>query len=144
MTITKAEIVVAAERIARILYGRQDAELLVGFERRYDSGPWVEVRDGVIHYIVQERGYEHPHNVYDDLDEFMYVVTEQATSYMGRSWESKHREEPPEDRDPRIGWLAKQIQLMRRVNPAWAERLRASLAEWPDISLEDIDTHPVD
>ncbi|WP_275462313.1 hypothetical protein [Streptomyces noursei] len=78
MTITVSEIAAAARGVARVLYGKPVD--LVEFRQTLDGHPFAEVKDGVIHHIVRERGRELHHATYDDLDEFMYQVTKDATS----------------------------------------------------------------
>ncbi|GHD98646.1 Imm63 family immunity protein [Streptomyces alanosinicus] len=143
MTIKESEIAAAARGIALVVHGRPVD--LVNFRQTSDGCPFVEVRDGVIHHIVRERGRELHHATYDDLDEFMYQIALDATSGVAGNWELEHRGEWPRDHDTRIGWAAKQLQLMKAVNPAWAERLRSEIpSKYSGITLEDVDAHPVD
>ncbi|WP_438296226.1 Imm63 family immunity protein [Streptomyces sp. HUAS TT7] len=147
MTITKAEMVAASREVSLALYGRPDAELLVDFEPR-ESYPYIEIRDGVVHVIVRECGKELPHAIYENIDDIMFMIAETETSSLARSWESEHRVELAEDkeRDSRIPLVAKQLQLLNRVSPVWAERLRAIIAR-PDrysgITLEQVDAYRV-
>ncbi|MFD7339219.1 Imm63 family immunity protein [Streptomyces violascens] len=141
MTITRAEVDAEDRRIAAIL----GVDNVVNFSQRGDGAVFAEMGDGVVHLKVRERADMWDIGTYDDLDAFMYEVTEQATRSIGCSWEMEHRAEFPEDYDTRIGSHAKQLQLLTRINPVWGQRFRASIAASDlGLSLEDIDAHPVE
>ena len=63
---------------------------------------------------------------------------------MALRWELEQRGRFSADRDTRIGWLAKQIELLRRPDAQWAEQFRTGIpAQCPGVRLEDVDTHPL-
>ncbi|MBC3844649.1 hypothetical protein GXW82_44085 [Streptacidiphilus sp. 4-A2] len=115
---------------------------LVAFSRRDAACPYIEVHDGTLHWIVEERGKELQHRTTGDLDELLHWVAPHATFSMALRWEQRDRF--PADRDTRIGWLAKQIELLRRLNTEWAEQFRVGIpAQCPGVRLEDVDAHPL-
>ena len=111
---------------------------------RQDSCPYIDVRDGVIHWIVLERGKELRHRTTGDLREALYWIALDATRSLASGWERERRHLFPEGRDSRIGWLAKQVELLNRLDAQWAERFRAGIpAQCPGVRLEDVDAHPL-
>ncbi|PKV82906.1 Imm63 family immunity protein [Streptomyces sp. TLI_146] len=142
MTITEAEISAAHRELARALVGHDVYP--VEFGAAGEGHPFVRVEDGVIHRFLMDRGQQHDLGTYTDLDEFMYVVAEEATSSIARRWELGQRHKWPEGRDSRIGWVAKQLQLLSTLNPVWAQRFRFTVeTRFPGLSLADVDEHPV-
>lgn len=118
---------------------------LIAFSNRDAAYPFVEVHDGILHWVVVERGQELLRRTTGDLDEFLRWVALDATFSMALQWERGQRSRFPEDRDTRIGWLAKQVELLGRLDTEWAERFRAGIpAQCPGVRLEDVDAHPLD
>ncbi|WP_189273943.1 Imm63 family immunity protein [Kitasatospora griseola] len=79
-----------------------------------------------------------------DLDELLHWIALGATGSMAQQWELQQRDRFPADRDTRIGWLAKQVELLRRLNTEWAEQFRAHIpVQCPGVRLEDVDAHPL-
>ncbi|GGO52225.1 Imm63 family immunity protein [Streptomyces lasiicapitis] len=145
MTITEAEITAGARAIASAL--RVDPDTVIPFHPPLDGWPYAELHDGKVHYLVRERADVDLIAVYTDLDDFLYQLAEEATSGLARDWELAHRTGSVEDPDfdPRIAWVAKQLQLLNTVNPAWAERFRATVeTRFSGLGLHDVDRHPVD
>lgn len=117
---------------------------LVAFSVRDAACPFVEVHDGILHWVVMERGQELEHRTTGNLDELLHWVALDATSSMAQDWELEQRDRFPAGRDTRIGWLAKQVDLLRRLDPQWAEQFRADIpTRCPGVRLEDVDAHPL-
>ncbi|MFE0098900.1 Imm63 family immunity protein [Streptomyces sp. NPDC059009] len=144
MTITEAEIIAGARAIAAALHVSPDT--VIPFHPPLDGWPYAELRDGKVHYLVRERAHVDLIATFTDLDAFLYQLAEEETSSLARSWELEHRTGSVEDPDfdSRIAWVAKQLQLLNTVDPAWAERFRATVeTRFSGLSLQDVDRHPV-
>ncbi|MFF4529674.1 Imm63 family immunity protein [Streptomyces sp. NPDC001407] len=109
-----------------------------------DAGyPRAEVRDGVVHWVVRERGKEVERRTTGDLDEFLYWAALHTTRDAASRWELDHRDLLPGCDDTRVGWLARQVRLLRLVRPEWADRFRAQIPQQcPGVRLEDVDAYP--
>ncbi|MFC8718652.1 Imm63 family immunity protein [Kitasatospora sp. NPDC057198] len=117
---------------------------LAAFSHQGGAHPYLFVRGGIIHWIAEERGQVLHHRATSDLDEALHWVALDATRSMAMRWELWQRDRFPADRDSRIGWLAKQVELLRRLDAQWAEQFRAGIpAQCPGIRLEDVDAHPL-
>ncbi|MFC1416660.1 Imm63 family immunity protein [Streptacidiphilus cavernicola] len=140
MTITLGDVQAAVRAMTAQLDGNDH----VAFSRRDAAYPYIKVQDGIIHWIVEERGKELQHRTTGDLNELLNWVALDATFSMALDWERGQRGRFPADRDTRIGWLAKQIELLRRLDTEWAQQFRAGIpARCPGVRLEDVDAHPL-
>ncbi|KUL35415.1 hypothetical protein ADL22_27315 [Streptomyces sp. NRRL F-4489] len=143
MTIMVGDVQAAVYEMSAKLYGGRRYDL-VAFGRRDAAVPYIEVRDGIIHWIVRERGQELQHRTTADLTEALYWIALDATCSLSMRWELEQRHRFPEGRDTRIGWLAKQVELLRRLDSQWAEQFRAGIpTKCPGVRLEDVDAHPL-
>ncbi|MFJ8387717.1 hypothetical protein ACIQ9Q_24960 [Streptomyces sp. NPDC094438] len=67
-----------------------------------------------------------------------------SSSTRAARWEMDQRGRWPDGRDTRIGWNAKQVELLRLLDAQWAEQFRASIpVQCPGVHLEDVDAHPL-
>jgi hypothetical protein len=142
--ISEAEAMAGLQSIADALGVPLD--YVVKFHRYGDGGAWVEFKDSAAHYLIGEREKVWT-TVYTDLDEFLYRVTFDAANNLGSTWELNNRTREPEEFDTRIAWLAKQLQLMNRVNPVWGARFRDTIAagdHYDGVRVEDVDAYPLD
>jgi hypothetical protein len=88
----------------------------------------VEVVDGMLHYVVTERGAELQRRVATDEDELLYWLMDDVTSSI--SWRRKASLlQRLLGRDPRRRKFAIHVRLLERVNPAWAARKKAHYEE---------------
>ncbi|MFC0843893.1 Imm63 family immunity protein [Streptomyces noboritoensis] len=144
MTIMIGDVQAAVHAMSAKLYDGHVHDL-VGFSIRGASHPYIEVHDGVIHMVVMERGVEsQQRTTTEDLDEALHWIALYATSTLAIRWELDQRDRWPADRDSRIGWNAKQVELLRRLDARWAEEFRAGIpAQCPGVRLEDVDAHPL-
>ncbi|WP_426405241.1 Imm63 family immunity protein [Streptomyces sp. R-07] len=94
---------------------------LVALSPQDAAGPFIDVRDGILHWVVVERGQELQRRTTGNLDELLHWVALDATFSMALRWELGQRGSFPTGRDTRIAWLAKQIELLRRLDTEWAE-----------------------
>jgi hypothetical protein len=84
--------------------------------------PHVEIdRDGLLHYVVVERGQESCRDTAPDLEVLLWYVFRNATFSMACDFELKNRVPL---RDSRRTIFAKQVELLGLVSPEWAERKR--------------------
>ncbi|MEE6264244.1 Imm63 family immunity protein [Streptomyces noursei] len=81
--------------MAAKLYGDRTRDL-IAFSRRDAALPSVEVHDGIIHWIVRERGRELQHRTTADLDEALHWIALDATSASSIRWELEQRHRFPE------------------------------------------------
>ncbi|MFJ4188181.1 Imm63 family immunity protein [Kitasatospora sp. NPDC089509] len=117
---------------------------LVAFDPQDGARPYLGVQDGIIHWVVEERGQLLHHQSTDDLDEALHWVALKATRSMAARWELRQRDRFPADRDTRIGRLAKQVDLLRRLDARWAEQFRTGIpTQCPGVRLEDVAAHPL-
>lgn len=103
---------------------------VVGFDPHIDAAyPFIEVgADGLLHWIVKERGQVLEHRTTDDPEELLYWSFESTTFSLASRWEVRHRDET---KDSRVGLWRKQADLLHRLKPTWAHRWRSELARRP-------------
>ncbi len=82
--------------------------------------PHIEVDRNGYHYVVVERGIEHEKRTTQDIDELMYWVFKAITFSMASDYELHNR---IPNQDFRRLLFAKQIELIKIINPAFFERL---------------------
>ncbi|MFI8770396.1 Imm63 family immunity protein [Streptomyces sp. NPDC053792] len=117
---------------------------LVALSPQDAAGHFIDVRDGILHWVVVERGQELQRRTTGNLDELLHWVALDATFSMALRWELGQRASFSTGRDTRIAWLAKQIELLRRLDTEWAEQFRAGIpTPCRGVRLEDVDTHPL-
>ncbi|AJC60521.1 hemagglutinin/hemolysin-related protein [Streptomyces sp. 769] len=120
-----------------------DGADVVGDGPRDAGYPHAEVHDGVVHWVVLERNKEVERRTTGDLDEFLYWAALHTTRDAAARWELDHRGLLPGCSDTRVGWLARQVQLLGMVRSEWADRFRAQIPQQcPGVRLEDVDAYP--
>ena len=122
------------KRRVRALAGRLGDEpaCLPTFGRsRQDGRPHIEVGDTYC-FVVCERGQLFERHCSTDLDQLLYWVFAEVTFSMAFDHELRHRR-PGEDSRRQL--FAKQVELLARLSPAWAEQgaeeHRRILEEYP-------------
>ncbi|WP_160330258.1 Imm63 family immunity protein [Streptomyces roseifaciens] len=109
----------------------------------HDGQPYVVVDDGVFHWAVRERGLLSEHRTTESLEELLHWVALDTARGAAFGWELQMRQHFPHQ-DLGIGRLAKQLEVLDRLNPQWAAEFRAGIAEnQPDVRLEDVDAYPL-
>jgi hypothetical protein len=101
-------------------------------QRADDGSPHVEVSDGLYYFVVTERGYELQRRSTHDGDELLYWLLEGVTFTLAGDFEVNHR---VPGQDCRRLLFAKQLELLRGLDPAWEQRRAREL----DRTLHD---HP--
>jgi hypothetical protein len=143
MTIMMEDVKAAVRDLVAKLDGG-DRHEVIAFSPQDFARPYVEIHGAMLHWVVVERGRELERRTTSDLNELLHWVALDATRSMAGSWELGQRWRFPAGRDTRIGWLAKQIELLRRLDAQWAEQLRAGIpTQCPGVRLEDVDAHPL-
>jgi Immunity protein 63 len=79
--------------------------------------PFVKVSDGVLHWIVVERGEELDHRETRDVREWLSWVFRAVTRRLAARWELAHRIAYVESRLP---IFCKHLELMARLDEGWA------------------------
>jgi hypothetical protein len=93
---------------------------------RDGAHPHVEVKDGLYHYVVVERGEEGDRQSSADFDDLVYWIFKSVTHNMAFFPEDMAR---IVDQDCRRVAFQKQIMLMKRLGPKMGERLERDIAE---------------
>lgn len=97
------------------------------FSRRDDGSPHLEFHeDGTVSSVVTERGATIASTRFDDEEELLYHLVRGAIWMMAYEYEKSHR---VEGQDLRRVLFARDLELMRRVSPAWGERRRAEIED---------------
>jgi hypothetical protein len=88
----------------------------------------VEVVGGMLHYVITERGTELRRRIASDSEELLYWLIDDVTSSISYKFNAPllHR---LLRKDPRHQRFKKHLELLERVNPAWAERKKIYYAE---------------
>jgi len=92
---------------------------------RDGAHPHVEVKDGLYHYVVVERGEEIARQSSADFDDLIYWIFRDVTHRMAFFPEDMAR---IRDQDCRRVAFPKQIMLMKRLGPNMGERMERDIA----------------
>ena len=115
--LTLSAIQAEVDQRAAILGLKAGAGPTYGYSEDF-ARPHIEV--GVTYdYVIVERGQERDRKSFDSLDGLLEQIFDDITFGMAFSYELEHRVGGQDCR--RIGF-AKQIELLERLNPIWAER----------------------
>jgi hypothetical protein len=101
-------------------------ENLPTYGRSEQSGrPHVEVTaDGLMHWVVCERGEEFDRRTTVRRDDLLYWIFNSVTFSMAAKYEIQHR---TPDEDFRKKLFTKQFELLDRLNSAWTSRRKDEL-----------------
>ena len=106
--------------------GRRCPALLTNLEAYNQSGDFIEFVDGVYIYGGYERGKRTETCSSPHAAEVMYYPVSFAARMLAQDWEMRNR---IPDQDFRIQFFRKAVEYMGKVNPLWAEKLRADLSK---------------
>jgi hypothetical protein len=95
-----------------------------GVSRDYGY-PHVEVHDGLYHYVVVERGQDIERRSSASYDDLLYWIFRSVTHREAFFYELNNR---IKDQDCRRIAFPKQIELMKQIGPAFAQRLEHEIA----------------
>jgi hypothetical protein len=91
-----------------------------------DATPYVEEHDGLMSWVVNERGHEIERRDTRDVHEWLFWVFDDVTSQVAGAWELQVRIPYVESRLTRF---VKHLDLLHRLDPAWAETVLGRYAE---------------
>lgn len=91
-----------------------------------DGSPHVEITKDKAFYVASERGMEIFRKEASDLDELLYFIFKDITKSMARHYELNNR---IADEDTRRQVFSKQLELLEKINPKWAELERAEIGK---------------
>ena len=106
--------------------GRPCPTLLTTLEADCQSLNFIEFVNGVYILGGYERGRRGETCSSPNAAEVMYYAVEFATWKLAGEWERRHR---IPNQDARILRFRKEVEYMGKVNPLWAEKLRADLSK---------------
>jgi hypothetical protein len=89
-----------------------------------DGNPHVEYSDGEYAYVQTERGVEFGRRTSSSADDILYWLSLDVVLTLATDFEVAHR---MHGRSYRRLLYEKELELLRRVNPAWAERRRGEI-----------------
>jgi len=85
-------------------------------------GAWyIEIHGEEYHYVANDKGFECGREITRDKNEINFWISRDYTRWLASKYELRHRI-PTED--SRRQWMGLHVQLLNRVNPEWAERMR--------------------
>lgn len=93
------------------------------FETEPDEGSWVECQEGVFSLLYTERGLRRIILRNATADDVLFAVFKSITQTLATTFEAGNR---VAGEDSRRQWFRIQERLMEQLNPAWADRLRAT------------------
>lgn len=95
-------------------------------ERTDDGSPHIEISGNEYHLVTTERGLELSRQTTKSKEELLYWLTEQMTFGFSVSFEFSNR---IENQDSRRLIFSKQLELLNKTNPLWAERRHLEINE---------------
>lgn len=90
-----------------------------------DGSPHVEYSGGEYAYVHTERGAEFGRRTSSSADDILYWLTLDVVLTLAADFEVAHR---IPGRSFRRLLFEKELELLRRINPGWAERRQAEIA----------------
>jgi Immunity protein 63 len=113
--LTLPQIKAEVDRRAAILGVTRNQELPTYGNSEDGARPHIEVDSRGYHFVVEERGRELKRVTTPDLDEILYQVFRGVTQSLAQG----HR---VRGEDPRREMFRRQLELLAKLNPQWAER----------------------
>jgi hypothetical protein len=107
--------------------GLSDSNLPTFDDSANNGRPHIEERGGAYYLVVQDRGTEIERQLFVDERELFYVALEKATFDIATAREASARLD--DDHDSRREVFRIQEELMERIEPEWATRLKREHAE---------------
>lgn len=145
MTITARRVQSALDRVTAQVSGLAPLMPQIG-GLPLDGAITIDISDdGRLMLVGHERGRKTVRYSTRDVDDLVHQATLEAVWGMALDWELHNRGRFPDyEDDTRVTWLAKEIEVMRRIDPRWAEELRSAIPErCPGVSVPRVDAHPV-
>ncbi|PSJ28466.1 hypothetical protein B7P34_12035 [Streptosporangium nondiastaticum] len=124
MTITVSDVMPAARDIAAKL--EVSVRRVIAFSACSDFSTYVDIDGDGLHWIVAERaGREVKRRTTDSIDELMHWLAVEVTFQMAGEWAWEQRSRFPEREVTGTDRLAKQVELLRRLDGSWAVQAQA-------------------
>ncbi len=101
-------------------------EAVVHTVPQHNGSPHIEIVGGRYHYVVTERGRELERRVTESLDRVLYWLVSDLVFDLAVKYELEHR---IPGRDSRRLVFAREIELLEKLNPEWAERTRQKIQD---------------
>ncbi|XXJ18184.1 Imm63 family immunity protein [Desulfovibrio caledoniensis] len=93
----------------------------------------VELHDNMYHYYIVERGVEQKRIITSSASDIIFLFIEQASHAVASRYAAQNK---TSGLDFRELMFQKQLELLRAINPEWAERRKKEidriLVEYPD------------
>lgn len=141
MNDAELQAALAAEMRKRAVVIETPLAKLPPFSPQDAAVPFVKVSDGVLHWIVVERGEVLQHRETRDVHEWLYWVFNAVARDSASRWELTHRIEHVEFRLPRF---CRHLELLARLDEGWADDTLASYWKTFESSPYDADDYPRD
>ena len=120
-TLSLADIKAKTEELASLIDATTDLLPTYGYSRDF-AYPHIEVdSNGLLHYVIVERGQELERKTTSDLDELLYWIFSDVTFSMANQHELKNR---VADKDNRRILFAKQEELLGKLIINWQQKER--------------------
>jgi hypothetical protein len=113
------------DELAQVI-GAPESSLPTYGETQDGARPHIEIRDGLLYFVVIERGAELVHEPYPRLDQLLERIFSAVTSEMASTFEARNRRS---GEDFRRQMFALNIAYLSKLNPDWAARERLRLNE---------------
>ena len=101
---------------------RPNGLFLIPDSATHTGAAHAEIVNGEYHYVITERGSEFKRKVAKNEDELLYWFVSDSVFSVACAWELENRKE---NEDSRRQLFAKQIELLDKINPKWADRKRS-------------------
>ena len=110
-----------------IKIGANKEDYPLAFKDNYNAKPYIEFdTNGIIYYVVKERGDELERRKSDSLDEILFWIISYVIFKEANNFEIKHR---VPNQDIRRLLFSEEIRLMNLISEIWAERIKLKQEE---------------
>lgn len=104
-----------------VIISEKDGDYPFPAEPNSWADPYIEVQGDEYHYFAGDRGLEVMREKTLDADEINFWISRDYTRWLASRYELRHRSS---SEDSRRQWMGLHVQLLARVNPAWAQRVK--------------------
>ena len=104
-----------------VIVPKTDGDYPFPSKRNSWAAPYIEVQGDEYHYVASERGSEVMRAKTLEADEINFWISCDYTRWIASRYELQHR---LSSEDSRRQWMGLHVQLLARVNPKWAQRVK--------------------